>query len=248
MTNTAIRPMSEEGALQAAGTLTDDQLDDVVREHLQDAIMVGAALTVRHERRTWRTVDGFRTWEEFCRERFGLSRMTAWRKMVQAKAAKAALPTGPRPSQRKAIEARSTVKPTEPEAPVHPTDEVAASRADEEENALLRAKVEEQADRIQSLLADLNARRTQEASVGSDARMSEAAKLAECARYLPRMLDLDAQSVAFVLEDPEVRWSTARRLRRWAEVFEMASMGGRPAPERSEKVTPRPKEKDRPKG
>ncbi|HUO49396.1 MAG TPA: hypothetical protein VMU09_11210 [Acidimicrobiales bacterium] len=276
---TDITPMSEEGALRAARELSDEEIDDLVRAHLTDAIMVGAALTERKERGTWKA--SHTTWETFCQETYGITRVTAWRKIQQHRANRE-LPQGTQPSsQRKVLDARSTEKkaaetpappppaPEEPpvapppaSVPVHDPlaslqddlDEIAAEdeQADvmaalREENALLRDKVKELQGRVQSLLRDLNARPAPD-TTAQPIRTSEAARLADAVLFMPVLLDLDPDSVAFTIEDTELRWSTAKRLRRWVDRFEMAAKGFTAPPERSETVTPRFKERDKPKG
>lgn len=254
MTTTDIRPMSEEGALQAAGTLSDDQLDDAVRTHLADAIMVGACLTVRRERGTWKTLDHYKTWEEFCQAKYGITRVTAWRKMQQAKAA-GELPEGTKPpSQRKVIEARSTPKPNEPEPPSipeHPTvdggtavllaDEVRAATPDE----VTAEVVNGLRSQVAALTAEVESLRAGQPPTPIKAATSSKLRDAVLV-WLPGLIELPADEVAFTIEDPEVRWATARKLRRWAEQYEMAAKGFTPsAAPRSDLVTPRPKERDK---
>ncbi len=214
-------PMAVDGeqqALNVANDVGDEELDDIIRTHIHSAIAVGAALTVRRERGTWRTVDGFKgTWEEFCRDRYGVSRTTAWRAIRQTKATRelppGAQPVSRRQATRKPIDASSTDTTPAPAPEPLPPAPAPEPRYDTE---------------------------------GPDPEPpARHAAWAENMGWSPldvlaALLELDPVALAADLDDDE-RKRTAKEVRRWAERFELASRGMVPPAQRSEFVVPIPK-------
>ena len=209
---------AERQALNAIVDATDVDLDAIIVNHIHDAIAVGAALTVRRDRGTWKE-EGFKRWEEFCQVRYGISRTTAWREIRAAKAT-AELPPGATPvSQRKAtrptkqaaapIEARST--DTTPPPPPHPTP--SEGQAEGVPDSGDPAPEEVPAER------------------GTPMYWTPLDVLAA-------LLELDPQALADLIPVDERR-ETAKEMRRWSERFEIAARGLAAPKPRSELVTPR---------
>ena len=95
---------AEADALAIAEDRTDAELDEVILAGLGAVTATIAALTVRRKRKTWRATHP--TWEAFCRDTYGVSRMTVWRWEVQTEANKSLPPGKPPKTQRKAVSDR----------------------------------------------------------------------------------------------------------------------------------------------